>query len=120
MSFVAEVWLEWDVCRGSTMYRATAKTEHGAQLKAKIAAMKLDLLLPKFYMDTDWSGRPCRYAYDFSIKYGVRKPTEREAKEGVIALSTTSLPGTRGFTGEHAMAHPLGESSGLAGSGLRL
>lgn len=117
MSYVAEVWLEYEICRGSTMYRATAKTERGAKLKAKIAAMKLDLLLPKFYWDTDWGGRPCRYAYEFGIRYGVRQLTEREEKEGVTAFFTTALPGTHGFTGEHASAHPLGEAaqSGLAG-----
>ncbi|KVP75256.1 hypothetical protein WJ96_05730 [Burkholderia ubonensis] len=110
MSYVAEVWLDWDICRGSTMYRATAKTERGAQLKAKIAAMKLDVLLPKFYMDTDWSGRPCRYAYDFGIKYGARNLTEREEKDGVTAIWTTSLPGTRDFAGEHPDAHPWTEA----------
>lgn len=111
MSYVAEVWLEYEICRGSTMYRATAKTERGAMMKAKIAAMKLDLLLPKFYWDTDWGGRPCRYAYEFGIRYGVRQLSEREEKEGVTALFSSSLPGTRRFTGEHASAHPLGEAA---------
>ncbi|KWA84190.1 hypothetical protein WL29_22785 [Burkholderia ubonensis] len=111
MSYVAEVWLSYEICRGSTMYRATAKTERGAKLKAKIAAMKLDVLLPKFYWDTDWRGRPCRYAHEFGILYGIRKPTEREETEGVTAFFSTSLPGTRGFTGEHASAHPLDQSA---------
>ncbi len=107
MSHVAEVWLEWPVCRGSTMYRAQAKTEKGALLKAKLAAVQLDLLLPTSYPDTDWHGRPCRIPYDYGIKFGVRPLTEREQAEGVQAVWTTHLPGTREFAGEHASAHPL-------------
>ena len=109
MSYVAEVWLEWDICRGSTMYRATAKTRHGAWLKAKIAAMKLDFLLPKFYWDTDWSGRRCRYAYEFGIHFGVRPLTDQEQQHGLRAIWTTVMPGSREFAGEHASAHPWNE-----------
>ena len=109
MSYVAEVWLEWDICRGSTMYRATAKTRHGAWLKAKIAAMKLDFLLPKFYWDTDWSGRRCRYAYEFGIHFGVRPLTDQEQQHGIRAIWTTVMPGSREFAGEHASAHPWNE-----------
>lgn len=106
MSYVAEVWLEWEICRGSTMYRATAKTRLGAWLKAKLAAMTLDCLLPTWYWDTDWSGRRCRYAYEYGIHFGVRKLTEREQQEGVRTIWTAVLPGSRKFEGEHSMAHP--------------
>jgi hypothetical protein len=93
--FVAEVWLAWPVCRGSTMYRVQARTKHGACLKAKIAALKVDWLLPRSYLDTDWSGRPCRYEYEFGIHYGVRELSARERTEGVQA-----------FTGGSPLAHP--------------
>ncbi|HDR9105453.1 hypothetical protein [Paraburkholderia sp. A3RO-2L] len=120
MNFVAEVWLDWGICRGSTMYRATAKTERRALAKAKLAALQLDLLLPKFYRDTDWSGRPCRLAYDYGIKYGVRKLTAREETEGVTAIWTTILPGYRGHAGEHAAAHPCLDGDGLAAIGYKI
>ena len=106
MSYVAEVWLEWEICRGSTMYRATAKTRFGAWLKAKFAAMMLDCLLPAWYWDTDWSGRRRRHVYEYGIHFGARKLTESEQQAGVRTIWTTVLPGSRAFKGEHSMAHP--------------
>lgn len=107
MTHVVEVWLEWEVCRGSTMYRATANTRWMAWLKVRLAAALLDFLLPRRYRDTDWSGRPCTYRYEYGIHYGVRKPTEHEAKHGVQPRWSYILPGHKGFSGEHSSAHPL-------------
>lgn len=120
MSYVAEVWLEWPICTGSTMYRTAAKTRWGAWLKAKFAAMVLNLRLPRFYWDTDWSGRPYRYAHDFGIKFGVRQPTEREQQDGVTAIWSTRMPGHHNFSGEHPDAHPWNEArlGKLQGTGL--
>jgi hypothetical protein len=107
MRYVAEVWLEWPICRGSTLYRASARYKQVAWLKAKIAAMLLDLVLPRFYRDTDWSGRPRRYEFEYGIHFGVRQTTAQEKQEGVRDFLNFSMPGSRRFKGEHSLAHPL-------------
>lgn len=121
MRYVAEVWLEWPICRGSTMYRASARYKKLAWLKAKLAAVLLDVVLPRFYWDTDWSGRRCRYAYEYGIQFGVRKVTEQEERDGVHAFWTASMPGSRNFGGEHSLAHPLNQPlSEVQGHGYKL
>jgi hypothetical protein len=104
--FVAEVWLDWGIGRGSTMYRSTAKSQRLAALKAKVATLLLDLLLPKFFWGPSRAGRPVRYSHDFCIRYGVRQATALEQKDGVTAIWTCSMPGSPGFSGESAAAHP--------------
>jgi hypothetical protein len=121
MNFVAEVWLEWPICRGATMFRATARTQARALVKAKLRAKLLDLVLPKTYPGEDWSGRPVRYSYDFGILYGVRKPTAQEQEVGVVPIWTTVLPGYKGHAGENARSHPVvGDLALLAGEGLKI
>lgn len=121
MNFVAEVWLQWPICRGATMFRATARTKKRALVKAKLRAAMLDLLLPRTYPGEDWSGRRCTYRYDYGILYGVRKPTEQEKQHGIRPVWTTALPGERGFAGENARLHPVvGDVALLAGEGLKL
>lgn len=105
--YVAEVWLEWEVCRGSTMYRQCFRWKLLAALNAKLHAMLLDGMLPSHYVDRDWSGRPCWYRYEYGIMFGVRKLTAGEAKDGMHAVWTTELPGRAGHAGEHAQSHPL-------------
>jgi hypothetical protein len=102
------------------MFRAMARTEKRALVKAKLRAAMLDLLLPKTYPGEDWSGRRCSYAYDYGILYGVRKPTEQEKEVGVVPIWTTVLPGYRGHTGENARSHPVVGDAALAGEGLKL
>lgn len=104
--FVAEVWLDWSVGRGSTMYRSTAKSQRMAGWKAKCAAVLLDVLLPSFFWGPSRYGRPCRYSYDFRIRWGVRQATALEQKNGVTAIWTASLPGWPGYAGESASEHP--------------
>lgn len=104
--FVAEVWLDWGIGRGSTMYRSTAKSQRLAALKARLATMVLDLLLPKFFWGPSRTGRAARYSCGFSIQWGVRQATVLEQKEGVTAIWTCSMPGSPGYTGEAAAAHP--------------
>lgn len=104
--FVAEVWLDWGIGRGSTMYRSTAKYQHLAALKARVATILLDLLLPKCFWGQSRTGRTVRYTHDFCIRYGVRQATALEQKEGVTAIWTCSMPGEPNFTGEPAAAHP--------------
>lgn len=121
MSYVAEVWLEWPICRGATMFRATARTKTRALVKAKLRAAMLDLLLPKTYPGEDWSGRRVSYSYDFGIMWGVREPTAHEAQVGVVPIWTTTLPGHQGHAGENARLHPVvGDAALLAGTGLRI
>jgi hypothetical protein len=101
MNFVAEVWLEWPICRGATMFRASARTQARALVKAKLRAKLLDLL--------------------FGILYGVRKPTAQEQQVGVVPIWTTVLPGYKGHAGENARSHPVvGDVALLAGEGLKI
>ncbi len=106
MSYVAEVWLEWPLCKGSTMYRAQARTKLGAYMKVRLAALLLDLLLPSKYRDTDYLGRVHAFSYDYGIAYCVRKLTESETQNGVRNIWSSVLPGHSGFHGEHRENHP--------------
>lgn len=104
--WVAEVWLEWEVCRGSTMYRQRFRFRWTAYLAVRLRAILLDGVLPRFYRDTDWGGRPKMYEYEYGIHYGVRKLVEGEGRE-FHAIWSDVLPGHRDHSGEHASAHPF-------------
>lgn len=104
--YVAEVWLEWEVCRGSTLYRQRFRSRTAAWLFVRWHALSLDLHLPRYYWDTDWSGRRVRYAYEYGLFWGVRKATSEEMHHGVSAIWSPALPGTKAYRGEHASAHP--------------
>lgn len=104
--FVAEVWLEWLTCRGSTMYRGRFATAARAEAHVRGAARLLDTFLPKSYLLEDWSGKPYREDYDFGIHFGVRPLTTHEREHGVSEFLTTRMPGHRGHQGEHRCAHP--------------
>lgn len=104
--FVAEVWLDWPICRGSTMYRARFSTQHRAYLAAKSHAVWLDFLLPSAYRAEYSNGRPYWEPYEFAIRFGVRELTEREKINGVSSMWTATLPGLAGHAGEHREGHP--------------
>jgi len=109
--FVAEVWLDWGVGRGSTMYRSSARSQRIAGLKVKLAALVLNLVLPTFYWGPSRTGRPVRYKHDFTICFGVRQPTALEVQDGVKSIWTASMPGSAGFAGEPAAAHPWNQDT---------
>jgi hypothetical protein len=115
-SFIAECWLEWEICTGSTMYRAAFKSEEAAAAAAKRHAALLDALLPTHYQAEFSSGRRYMEKYCFEIRWGVRPLTAHEKEHGVHTLWTTIMPGTRGHAGEHASAHPLSLDKPLRGS----
>ncbi len=102
--FVAEVWLEWEICRGSTLYRQRFSSERAAARAVRRAAEVLDNTLPRFYYDSDWSGRRIRYPHEFEIRFGVRRANEHDT---TATIWSPELPGHREFTGEHSSAHPL-------------
>lgn len=104
--FVAEVWLEWPLCRGSTLYRQRFARQEQAALFAKFYAMLLDWMLPTHWRTTDYLGRPSLERYDYGIHFGVRAATSEEA-QSFTPVWTTRLPGHAGHAGEHAQAHPL-------------
>jgi hypothetical protein len=112
--WVAEVWLEWPICRGSTMYRQRFRFRWMAYLAVRFHAFLLDAHLPTHYRDTDWSGNPCLYRYDYGIYYGVRKLAASEC-ERFHPFWSVDLPGSKEYHGEHASAHPL-QGAGLRGS----
>lgn len=99
--WVAEVWMDWEICSGSTLYRQRFNTKWGAYLAVRARAFGLDFLLPRTYWDTDWSGKPIQLAYEYSIHYGVRCLSEME-REGFNTVYTTVLPGEKGCTAEHS------------------
>jgi hypothetical protein len=109
--YVAEVWLDWEICRGSTMYRQRFENKETAELFAKNAARYLDWILPTHWRTTDWSGRPYFEKYGYAIKFGVRSIDVVEDKDFQVVWATR-LPGQQGITGagyggEHREAHPL-------------
>lgn len=118
--FVAEVWLEWPICRGSTMYRGRFATAARAEAHVRSAARLLDTWLPKTYLAEDYFGRPYREDYEFGIRFGVRTLTSHEREQGVSEFLTTRMPGHRGHQGEHRCAHPsLREPDTAAAAQLR-
>lgn len=119
--WVGEVWLEWSICRGSTMFRARFASKQAAEAAVKSRAAVLDDILPRTYRAEYSCGRPYAEKYDFGIYFGVRELTEDEKVNGVSRIWTTEMPGHRGHAGEHSSAHPLanlhsvGEVSQLPG-----
>lgn len=105
--WVAEIWLEWPVCRGSTMWRNGFRSKTLAYLVMRLRAWELDMALPRFCRSTDYLGRPCLERYEYGILYGVRKLSPQEAAHGVQRVWTTRLPGHQGHAGEHRDSHPL-------------
>jgi len=110
--FVAEVWLEWPVCRGSTLYRQRFRHHWVAAFFVKAYAKALDFYLPTHYRCSDWSGRPYLESYDYGIHFGVRETTPAEQAKFCPVWSPV-LPGHTGYAGEHASAHPLTQTVGL-------
>jgi hypothetical protein len=108
--FVAEVWLDWEICRGSTMYRQRFVSEKEALSEVRNRARMLDRVLPTHYRSEDWSGRPRLERYEFEIRWGVRRITDAERLEGVRPVWSLALPGTEEYCGEHASAHPLAQT----------
>ncbi len=104
--YVAEVWLNWEVCRGSTMYRQRFRTKWGAYLQVKLHAMALDMALPRYYQDTDWSGKRCLYKHGFDILFSVRTLAKVEETD-FQPLWSVAMPGSQGYSGEHAQGHPF-------------
>lgn len=104
---VVEVWLEWPICRGSTMYRASFRYRWWAIAMMRYHALKLDWLLPTHYRASDWSGQSYLEKHEYGIYYGLRQPTEVERLHGVTAVWSTVMPGHPGYSGEHAASHPL-------------
>lgn len=97
--WVSEVWINWEICAGSTMYRQRFRTKWTAYLAVRVRAFILDVLLPQFYWDTDWFGKPVRCRHEYSIHYGVRRLSELERPDFRVVYSTV-LPGQKGSTAE--------------------
>lgn len=87
--WVAEVWLEWEVTRGSTMCRERFDTTAQAERAARSAARTIDYWLPQ--------------RDDFGIRWGVRRALPNERGDPIW---TTAMPGSRNHAGEHWSAHP--------------
>lgn len=111
---VAEVWLEWPICRGSTMYRQRFSSKWQATLFVRFYALILDWQLPKGWATTDYLGRPTVEAYEFGIAYGIRKLKSQE-EVTFHPVWSVELPGHTGYTGEHALAHPMIQDDALSG-----
>ena len=106
--WVAEVWMDWDICRGSTLYRQCFRTKQMAWLFAKLYALRLDLILPSTYAAEGWDGNPQWFKYEFAIHWGVRTRAPRESTaNGFSPIWSPAMPGEKGFAGEHASAHPV-------------
>lgn len=105
-TFVAEVWLDWEVCRGSTLYRQRFGSLAQATRYVTAYARLLDLLLPAHYSVTDRRGRVVPERYNYAIRYGVRAITDPE-KASFRSFLSVGMPGGPLDTGEHASAHPL-------------
>lgn len=101
---VAEVWLEWPLCRGSTLYRQRFVDDASAERAARRAAQILDDVLPKHYADTDSSGNRILLEHEYGIYWGVRPAL---AGDTTGRIWSPVLPGRSDYRGEHARAHPL-------------
>jgi hypothetical protein len=104
--FVAEVWLDWEICRGSTLYRQSFHSKRAAAIYAKLYAVMLDMTLPKYYPAEGWDGRVYYEKYDFEIRFGVRAIVPSEV-ERFAPIFSKIMPGHSGYSGEHREAHPL-------------
>lgn len=112
-NYVAEVWLEWEICQGSTLYRQRFPDMKSAELEVRRAAKELDSLLPTHYRVEGYNGRPQWEKYGFQIQFGVRELSEQE-KENFNVIWSPYMPGQSQYSGEHATAHPMLQGS-LAG-----
>jgi hypothetical protein len=90
--WVAEAWLEWEICRGSTLYRERFDRPDAAAKAARRAAGSLDFHLPKG---------------DFGIQWGVRLACENDTERRIWS---PYMPGSRNCRGEHRNSHPLQQS----------
>jgi len=89
-AWVAEAWLEWEICRGSTLYRERFATIKDAERAARRGARCLDYFLPP--------------AEGMGIKWGVRRACEADGNHGIWS---PYMPGSKHYSGEHATVHPL-------------
>jgi hypothetical protein len=103
--YVAEVWLEGEICRGSTLYRQRFLSERMARIHAKLHAFMLDFCLPKYYLVEDEWGKLRPRRFDCDIRFGCRQLTASEA-DTFAPLWSTVMPGYDGFKGEYREAHP--------------
>lgn len=108
--FVAEVWLEWEICSGSTLYRRRFSDPVDAEHAVRKAAKALDDILPTHYRVEGYYGRTEWEKHGFSIRFGVRDIQESE-KAHFRGIWSPHLPGESSFSGEHASAHPMLQGS---------
>jgi len=112
---LAEVWLEWEICTGSTLYRARFNRRWQAALAAKWHAVLLDWTLPTHYRAEYSNGRPYLEPYGFSLQWGVRAPTN--SPQDSAAIWSPVMPGSQASTSEHREAHPWNQDGPLAFKG---
>lgn len=107
---VVDIWLDWEICTGSTMFRSAYATQARAVEAANYFAQLLDDRLPRTYSAEMCDGSKYREEYNFSIKWGIRQATEGERNHGVRRIWTSAMPGTTRHHGEHWMAHPFNDA----------
>jgi hypothetical protein len=88
--WVAEAWVEWEICRGSTLYRERFNSIGHAECAAKKGARDLDFWLPR--------------RWGMGIKWGVRRACSADTGHHIWS---PYMPGSKHCTGEHRTAHPL-------------
>ena len=87
--WVAEAWLEWEICTGSTLYRERFDIKEDAAKAARKAAASLD-----FYLRDG----------DFGISWGVREACDKDTGRRIWS---PYMPGSKNSRSEHRLAHPL-------------
>lgn len=97
--YVAEVWLEWSICRGSTMYRQRFASRTHAYLMMRLHAFLLDLHLPRYFWDIDWEGKALQVEHGYSLCFALRELTDEEAQSGVAPVWSSVLPGYTNYRG---------------------
>lgn len=111
-AYVAEVWLNWEICRGSTLYRARFHRQWQAALAAKFHAVWLDWVLPTHYRAEYSSGRRYWEPYGFAICFGVRAATS--LVQDRATLWSPHLPGSPRSSSEHAASHPWQQDTSVS------
>lgn len=104
---IAEVWLEWPICRGSVMYRQRYRWKWMAVADMRLRASMLGLVLPKYWLSTDNRDRVIRVEYPYGISYGIRRPTACEFLMGINSVWSVRLPGQAEHSAEHREGHPI-------------
>jgi hypothetical protein len=100
--YVAEAFINWEICSGPTLYRARFKTQDEAEFAARGAAWLLDQMLPTGYAARDALNRRYIEPYNFEIKWGLRKGTPAELKPGKFRpVWSPVLRGDPGFSGDY-------------------